>query len=358
MALSNIFEGMKYRRAGASGLWLSEVGLGLWKWGDPSYDGSRVGDHEGFKILDQALDLGVFFWDTANSYNMASGNSERLLGRYFSSRSSEVREKVILATKITNSARPEHVMDYTFTPNQQGASRVYIINEVSRCLERLQTDYIDLLYIHSPTLNEDGNWETPLEETWSAMDDLVTQGIIHYIAVSNHSQKQVQEVLSAQKKVSKDVSRRIVTVQNRYNILERDLAASEEKGGSEKAFLDFCRKESIGIVPYFPLASGLLSGRYRKNNLDTVTGRTVDEKWLRDMFLTEDNIEKVEALVKIAEIKSISLAQLAIAWLLSHKEVCSVIAGVTKMEHLLDNSQAPMVELTKNELEKIEKIVK
>lgn len=157
---------MKCRQVGGSGLWVSEVGLGLWKWGDPPYDRSRVGDHEGFKILDRAQELGVFFWDTANSYNLGSDNSERLLGQYFASRGKRTRDRVILATKITNPVREEHEEQADFTPNQRGASRAYIMKAVEDCLHRLRTDYIDLLYLHSPTLDEDGDYETPLEETW------------------------------------------------------------------------------------------------------------------------------------------------------------------------------------------------
>ena len=129
-----MFRGMGCRQVGHSGLWVSEVGLGLWKWGDPSYDGSKVGEHEGFKILDRALELGVFFWDTANSYNWGSGNSERLIGRYFASRGRRVREQVVLATKIANSVREEHEEKADFTPNQRGASRLYIRRAVEGCL--------------------------------------------------------------------------------------------------------------------------------------------------------------------------------------------------------------------------------
>jgi aryl-alcohol dehydrogenase-like predicted oxidoreductase len=160
------FRDMKCRQVGHSGLWVSEVGLGLWKWGDPSYDGSRVGEHEGFKILDRALELGVFFLDTANSYNWGSGNSERLIGRYFASRGRCIREQVVLATKIANPVRAEYEEKADFTPNQRGASRLYIRRAVEGCLRRLQTDYIDLLYIHYPVVDKENmrrRWRRPGE---------------------------------------------------------------------------------------------------------------------------------------------------------------------------------------------------
>jgi len=349
------FRGMKCRQVGGSGLWVSEVGLGLWKWGDPSYDGSRVGDHEGFKILDRALELGVFFWDTANSYNMGSGNSERVLGRYFASRGGEVRDRVVLATKVTNSVRGVHEERADFTPNQRGASRGYIMNAVDGCLRRLHTDYIDLLYLHSPTLDEEGDYETPLEETWGAFDDLISQGKVRYIAVSNHTAKQIMDSMGALGGVAKDASRRIVAVQNPYNLVERD-GVSKLEGGDERTFLGFCRERRIGIVPYFPLASGLLTGRYRRDNLETVQGKIMYSD-MQGRFLTDYNLRVVELLDELVRAKGITMAQLAIAWLLTHEEVPSVIAGVTKMAQLGDNARAADVALTEEDLRTIDGIL-
>ena len=346
------FNGMKCRRAGNSGLYLPEIGLGMWKWGDPSYDGSRIGDHEGFKVLDRALELGILHWDTACSYNKGSGNSERLLGRYFASRGHSVRDKVVLATKVRNSVRPEHEMEWSFTPNQSGASRIYFRNEVEACLRRLRTDRIDILYLHSPHTDEEGNYLTPPDETWGAMDDLATQGKVNYIAVSNHSAHQIAQVQDMLRQVGKDVSRRIILVQNRYNLLERS-EVTKQDNGNEEEFLSFCHKEGIGIVPFFPLASGLLTGRYRRDNLDKVSGRIMDDG-TQDTFLTERNLNAVEKLVPIAEAKRISLAQLPIAWLLSKRSVVSVIAGVTRMEHLEDNAKATKVQLAQEEIAQIE----
>lgn len=349
------FREMKCRQVGGSGLWVSEVGLGLWKWGDPSYDKSRVGDHEGFKILDRALERGVFFWDTANSYNRGSGNSERLLGRYFASRGKRARDEVVLATKITNPVREEHEEQADFTPNQRGASRGYIMKAVDDCLRRLRTDYIDLLYLHSPTLDEKGLYETPLEETWGAMDDLISQGKVHYIAVSNHTVEQIEEAMEALSRVAKDASRRIVAVQNPYNLIERD-AVSKQEGGDERAFLEFCREKRIGIVPFFPLASGLLTGRYRRDNLDAVQGKIIYDD-MQERFLTDYNLRVVELLDEFVKEKGTTMAQIAIAWLLTRDEVCSVIAGVTKMDHLEDNARATNVVLEEEDLKTIDRIL-
>ncbi len=344
---------------GNSGLWVTEVGLGLWKWGDPSYDGSRVGDHDGFPMLDRALELGIIHWDTASSYNMQSGNSERLLGRYFSSRGPRMRDTVVLATKVSNPAREEHEPPGEFPPNDRGASRKYIMDEVDRCLSRLCTDRVDILYIHQPTLLADGSWETPLDETWAAVDDIVTQGKALYIAVSNRTAAQIAEESAALEKVASNSSRRIIAVQNWYNIAERVKVATEGEDrldGDEGAFLDFVAKRGIGLVPFFPLASGLLTGRYRRGGIDD-TGRIVqDGDYWKKMFLTERNLDLVERLAAIAERKGCSMAQLAVAWLLSHEVVSSVIAGVTKMDQLEDNAGAPNVTFTEDELAEIDRI--
>ena len=355
MAAQFEFRGMPCRRVGHSGLFVSAVGLGMWKWGDPSYDRSRIGDHEGFEVLDRALELGVFHWDNACSYNMGSGNSERLLGRYFASRGPLVREQVVLATKVRNPVREEHVMEGNFTPNQSGASRKYIRYGVEMCLQRLQTDYIDLLYLHSPFVDDEGNDIVPLEETWGAMDDLISQGKVNYIAISSHSARQIEAAAKVLRAAGKDASRRIVAAQNRYSLLERDKVAVEE-GGKEEGFLKSCERMGIGVVPFYPLASGMLTGRYRKGALDAASGRIIDDGSQKE-FLTERNLNVVEGLLALAEEKGVPLAQLAIAWLLSRPQVSSVIAGVTKMEHLEDNVKAPQVDLTADDLTRIDQVL-
>ncbi len=355
---------MTCRQVGNSGLWVSEVGLGLWKWGYPEYDKSRVGEYLGFQILDRALELGVFHWDTANSYNAGSGNSERLLGKYFSRRPSTIRDKIVLATKVSNHHREEHQLGPypqnpdEFTPNQNGASRIYLMREVECCLEKLCTDRIDLLYLHSahtwsPVQSGNIDWITPLEETWSTMDDLITQGKIRYIAVSNHSAAQTRAVVDVLKQVGKDASRNIIAVENCYNLAERGNVASDEES-DEQAFLDFCTEYNLSIVPYFPLAGGLLTGRYTKSNLDQVEGRLTTEA-IRDRFLTDEKLKLAGRVASMAKKKKCSAAQLSIAWLLAHPQIPSVIAGVTKLEHLEDNVGAIKVKLTKAEMATLDK---
>lgn len=346
---TRMFRGMKHRRMGRSGLWVSEIGLGLWKWGDPSYDGSRVGEHDGFAILDHALDLGVTHWDTANSYNKGAGNSERLLGRYFASRGSSARRQVVLATKISNPVRDEHQLQRDFSPNESGASRRYILSAVEDCLSRLETDFIDVLYHHSPKLEPGGQWEAPLDETWDAFNLLVSQGKVRYLAVSQRTTTQLQEESAALSSVANNSARRIVAVQNAFNMLQRPLVSALGESATtqdEQHFLEYVHQQQIGLVPFIPLAVGMLTGRYRKNKTDP-QGRlnAADEAW-RDRCLNERNLELVEQLIAVANDKNCTLPQLAIAWLLSHDTIPSVIAGVTKLSQLQDNVKAQSVSLT------------
>lgn len=364
MANEKKFRGMPCSLVGDSGLWVSKVGLGLWQWGYPEYDNSRVNEFNGFPILDRALELGIFHWDTANSYNAGSGNSERLIGRYFANRCSSVRDKVMLATKVANNSRAEYelgsypVNEADFTPNQGGASRLYLIREVEQCLERMQTDRIDLLYLHSPhtwsgVASGNCDWITPLDETWAAMDDLVTQGKVRYIAVSNHSVAQTKAVVEVLKQVGKDASRRIIAIENNYSLAERTSVASDEEG-DEQAFLDFCSEYNLSLIPYFPLAGGLLTGRYTKDNLDQVEGRLTSNDYLGGRFLTDEHLKLAGKVTEMAKAKECSPAQLAIAWLLAHSQVASVIAGCTKMEHLEDNVGAWKIELTEAEMAELD----
>ena len=360
MVETKTYHGMKYRRMGFSGLWVSEVGLGLWKWGDPSYDGSRTGEHDGFPILDRALELGVTHWDTANSYNTGSGNSERLLGRYFNSRGSRVRQSVILATKIRNSVREPHQMQGDFYPYESGASRRNILRAVEDCLQRLQTGWIDVLYHHSPSLLPDGSWETPLDETWDAMNALVQQGKVRYLAVSNRNTNQMEQEQTALSQVAGNPARRIVAVQNHYSLLERPMAAGLGQEASledEGAFLEWLANSGIGLVPYFPLAAGMLTGRYQRGSMDT-DGRLSAQsgEGLGERFITERNLDLVVRLEEIARAKGCSMAQLAIAWLLAKDVVCSVIAGVTRLEHLEDNAGASGIHLSQNELVELDRL--
>lgn len=202
-----------------------------------------------------------------------------------------------------------------------------------------------------------------MEETWGAVDDLITQGKVRYLGVSNYTTDRIEEAVDALNRVRKDSSRKIIAVQNHYNLLDRDkvvwaFPGNQSSVGDEQMFLKFCKEKKIGIVPFFPLASGMLTGRYRRDNLNMVQGKLIDDKELYgDKFLTDYNFRVVEMLNQFVRERGITMPQLAIAWLLSHEQVCSVPVGVTKMDHFEDNVKATNVELIRDDLETIEKIL-
>jgi len=269
---------------------------------------------------------------------------------------------VVLATKVNNAVREEHEMKHEFSPNESGSSRKYIFQAVEDCLRRLKTDHIDVLYHHFPTLLPDGSWATPLDETWDAFDKLVRQGKVLYLAVSNRTIDQLREEIKALASIASNSSHRIIGIQNRYNLLDRPRVSEKKSDMSvtdEQEFLNFIASEQIGLIPFSPLAVGMLTGRYRRGKIDQ-TGRLSEkagEAW-REEFLTDRNFKIVEKFDSMAKKKDCSLAQLAISWLLSRNVTCSVIAGVTKMEQLEDNAKAPIVSFTKQELKEIDILTK
>ena len=225
------FNGMPYKSLGGSGLKVSSVGLGTWKFGYPETgDASRVGREEAFRIFDRALELGVTFWDTANRYNFGTGNSERVLGEWFAAHP-ESRRDIVLATKLAGE------MDGK-TPNHAGLSRTNIIESVYASMDRMNLDYIDLLYFHWPDPT------TPLEESLEAVEDLVREDIVRYFAVSNYTVDGIREIL----RISGQMSRRCrpVAIQNRYDIIAKEAA---DKPG----VLSLCAEEGLSYIAWSPL---------------------------------------------------------------------------------------------------------
>ncbi len=349
------FRGMPHRRMGNSGLWVSEVGLSLQTGAASSNEGSPLEEEQVFEILDRALELGVTHWDAANPYEERSGNGERLMGRYFESRGPRAREFVVLATKVQSAVPSEGESEYDFTPNQRGASRKYILQAVEDSLQRLKTDYIDILYHRAPALMPDGSYETPLDELWDTFDILVQQGKVRYLAVSNRAIEHLEADRQALAAVAPNPARRIIAVQNRYNILQRPQVAAlddEPTIEDEQAFLDYLVETQVSLVPYRPLAAGLLTGRYQRQ--DPSPSRQLSQKVWDDDFLTDRNLKLVGKLKEFAEDKQCTLAQLAIAWLLAHDAVCSVIAGVTKLSQLEQKAQAHRYSFTPTEMAKLD----
>ena len=291
---------MRKRRLGSSGPEVSVVGLGC------NNFGSRVDEAGTRAVVEAALDAGVTLFDTADVYGNRGG-SEELLGRALEGR----RDRVVLATKFG------HAMSSADERVARGSPE-YIRRAVEASLRRLRTDWIDLYQYHRP----DG--VTPIEETLGALDELVAEGKVRFVGSSNFDAQLVQEADALARE--RDWSP-FVSAQNEYSLLER---------GAEEELLPTCERLGIGVLPYFPLASGLLTGKYRRGEPPPEGSRLA----ARPERLTDDVFDRIEALERYAEERGLTLLQVTIGGLLAHRPVASVIAGATKPEQVRANVEA------------------
>jgi len=330
------FNSMPYLYLGDSGLRVSKVGLGTWKMGySETGDGSRVDEKKSFELFNRAIELGVTFWDTANRYNGASGNSERIIGKWFEQNYSQ-RRNIILATKVFGG------MD-GLTPNHCRLSRLSIIESVYACLERLKTDYIDLLYFHhfDPF--------TPPEESLMAVEDLIRQDLVRYFAVSNVTCNE----LSVFRAITEYNLKRckVLAVQNNFDILKGE---SEQLGG--KGVLEYASANHISYIAWSPMARGLLTEKYL--DLDKVGpgDRLYDEKTLENDI--DDNVKKkLNILSELAHKWGMQLNQLTLAYMLTLPGMGPVIPSSTNVKQLESNAAAGKIKLTGDQILQIEQIL-
>jgi len=311
---------MKYRNLGKTGVKVSVVGIGTNRFGSDKTPQSEVN-----KIIDCALDLGINHLDTADAYQ--SGNSEIMLGKALKGK----WDRFFLATKFFHSTGAGI--------NDRGASRYHIYNAVEASLKRLQSDHIDLYYVH--------RWdaETPIEETLRTLDVLIQQGKVRYIGASNFAAWQLAKAnLLAEFKGWNAFA----AIQSHYHMFERDL---------EKEVIPFCQSENLALIPYFPLAGGFLTGKYQKGKPAPAGSRGESSEYVRK-YMTDPNYAILEKLITFVKDHNREMNELAIAWLMAQPQVASVISGATVLEHVNQNAVAAEWELTKNELEEIEKILR
>ena len=309
---------MQYRILGNTGVKVSVIGLGA------NNFGGRNDEPSSFRVLDQALDLGVNFIDTADVYNL--GKSEQVIGNWIKGR----RDRLVIATKF--------VMAMDDYPNSRGASRYHIFNAVEDSLRRLNTDHIDLYQVHWP------DPETPIEQTIRALDDLVKQGKIRYFGSSNFSALQLSEALWTSQYFNLNS---LVSEQCYYNLLKR---------GVEREVVPYAAASGLSIIPFFPLESGLLTGKYRRNEpIPEGTRMASGEFYQRS--LTDENFEKVDKLSNFAQDRGHTVGELALAWLLANPAVCSVIAGASSPEQVVQNVAAANWGLSPDDLKGIDEIV-
>jgi aryl-alcohol dehydrogenase-like predicted oxidoreductase len=314
-----------YRLLGTTGLRVSPLTLGAMMFGtigNPDHDDS-------VRIIHRALDAGINIIDTADVYS--HGESEEIVGKALRGR----RDDVILATKVHGAMSEDD-------PNQQGSSRRWIIQEVENSLRRLGTDYIDLYQLHRPRP------ETDIDDTLSALSDLVHAGKVRYIGTTTFLPSQVVE---AQWVAERRHRERPVSEQAPYSILVREV---------ERDLLPTARKYGLGVLPWSPLAGGWLSGRYRRGEDSSHVSSRLDRQPARhDPSLPENatKLDKVHQLQDLADQTGVSLVHLALAFVLEHPAVTSAIIGPRTMEHLESQLPAADVELSDELLDRIDEIV-
>ncbi|RAK31826.1 aryl-alcohol dehydrogenase-like predicted oxidoreductase [Actinoplanes lutulentus] len=313
---------MTYRRLGDSGLVVSVVGIGCNNFG-------RKLDAEGTReVVDAAFDAGITLFDTADIYGAPHGTSEELLGAALKGR----REEAVLATKFGMNMEGLNGRDF----GARG-SRRYITRAVEASLRRLETDYIDLYQMHEP------DPATPIDETLAALDDLVRSGKVRYLGNSNFSGWQIAD---ADWTARTSGQTRFISAQNRYSLLHRE---------AEAEVVPACEQFGLGLLPFFPLDSGLLSGKYRRGEPPAAGTRLSQDRYTP--WLEEADWDTIEALTAFGAERGHSLLDVAIAGLAALPAVTSVIAGATTAEQVQANAAAGSWELTAADIVALETIL-
>jgi aryl-alcohol dehydrogenase-like predicted oxidoreductase len=307
---------MEKRKVG--GLDVTVVGVGC------NNFGGRIDEARTKEVVDAAIEIGINFFDTADMY--ANGRSEELLGRYVGDR----RSSVVIATKFGQDM-----------PGQgRGARPEYVHLACDASLKRLRTDYIDLYQLHLP------DPDVPVAETLGALDELVKAGKARQIGCSNFSVDQLREANTAAAR--RPGAARFVSVQNEYSLLER---------APEHGVLAECERLGIAFLPFFPLKSGLLTGKYRRGQPIPEDTRVAKYERYRKL-LTEENLDAVEALIEYAESRGHTILELAFCWLLAHRPVASVIAGASSAQQVRSNAEAVNWALGAAELRDIDELLR
>ena len=312
---------MEYRNLGDSGLKISLAGLGC------NNFGMRCDGEQTRAVVHRALDEGVTFFDTADIYGNRGG-SEESLGKALGKR----RREVVVATKFG--------MPMGAGPYDRGASRRYLMAAAEASLRRLDTDYLDLYQLHQP------DPDTPQEETLAALDDLVRAGKVRYLGNSNFSGWQVADAdwISRTRSFA-----RYVSAQNQYNLLDRRI---------ERDLLPACQKFGLGMLPYFPLASGFLTGKYRRGAEPPKGTRLAVMQPMAKQVMTEQNFATLERLEEFARGRGHTLVELATSWLACQPVVSSVISGATRPEQVTENVKACGWKLTDEEMKQVDAITR
>ncbi|MDK8638983.1 aldo/keto reductase [Niallia taxi] len=314
---------MEYVKLGNTGMDVSRLCLGCMSFGVPERGNHSwvLNEEESRPIIKRALELGINFLDTANVYS--DGTSEEIVGRALKDFAD--RDEIVLATKVHGRMHQG--------PNGAGLSRKAIMSEIDKSLKRLGTDYVDLYQIHR------WDYDTPIEETMEALHDVVKAGKARYIGASS---MYAWQFLKAQHIAEKNGWTKFITMQNHLNLLYRE---------EEREMLPLCKEEKIGVIPWSPLARGKLT-----RNWEETTARSETDEFGKSLYAQTAAADKmiVERVAQIAEMRGVSRAQIALAWVLQKETVASPIIGSTKMSHLEDAVSALAVTLSHEEIAQLE----
>ena len=314
---------MQYRRVGSSGLVVSAIGFGCNNLGRPNSPTEEA--PEAIRVVQAAVEAGITFFDTADTYGKTPGLSEQYLGQALQS----VREEVVIGTKFGLDMRGANGPDF----GARG-SRRYIITAVEASLRRLGTDYIDLLQYHSP------DPLTPIDETLSALDQLVRDGKVRYIGHSNMSGWQIAQAEYVARELG---SERFISAQNHYNLMDRR---------AELEVLPASRAFELGVFPYFPLNNGLLTGKYQPAG--GPSGSRLS--YVRQHLVTDADWEQLDQYAAFAAERGMAEVDVAFSWLAAQEPVASVIAGATRIDQVQQNAKALERPLTQDDLSVLDEI--
>ncbi|MFB6269813.1 MAG: aldo/keto reductase [Halobacterium sp.] len=310
---------------GRTGLKVSEVAFGTWRFGRENDDGEiEVGRERAHALLDAYADAGGRFIDTADMYG--SGRAERYIGEWLADRD---REDFVVASKIYWPTRDD--------PNGRGLNRKHLRNNVDEILDRLGTDYLDVLYIH--------RWDddTPAREFMRTLDGFVRDGRVHYLGTSTF-EPNAWKVAKANEIARREGYEPFTVAQPRYNAVNREI---------EGNYLDMCRDYDVGVVPWSPLAGGFLTGKYSRGEEPPAGTRGATDQQFVDSYLTPENFDALEEVEAVADEVGATPAQVSLAWLLHHDQVVAPITGARTPEQLRENLDAADITLTADQFDRI-----
>ena len=313
---------MEYTNLGSTGLKVSRICLGCMTYGSSRWRKWVLDEEEGRPFIKQALELGINFFDTADMYSV--GASEQVLGRALKD-FGPPRDKLIVATKVFFPMGDD--------PNQKGLSRKHILHAIDDSLRRLGTDYVDLYQVHRY------DYETPIEETLVALHDVVKAGKARYIGASSMFAWQFARMLYASDRLGVT---RFVTMQNHYNLAYRE---------EEREMVPLCQAERVGVLPWSPLARGMLAG-----TRNTRTVRFQEDDYTKKLYTQEADDRVAECVSQVAQDRGAPPAQVALAWLLQKPGVTAPIVGASKPHHLQDAVAALSLKLKQTEIDRLESV--